>query len=261
MLTRILSALVLVPAVFGCVWFLPPWALLIVAGAVLTLAFLEYARLAEAGGAHVPRVAALVAALAACASVALAIPLELALVAALVALGATVLGSRRPGPGVLSDVAAATFPVLYLGVPIGTLVALRASAGREAVLLLLMTIIVSDSAQYYAGRLFGRHRLAPLISPKKTVEGALGGFVAAPVVLALVGRAWLPAVHTPFLLLVGLVLVALGVVGDLFESLLKRSVDIKDSSGLIPGHGGVLDRIDALLFAAPVFYVLLKYGG
>jgi phosphatidate cytidylyltransferase len=182
------------------------------------------------------------------------------LVAALVALCAVVIGARAPAPGVLGDVAGALFPVLYLGVPIGSIVALRAMSGREAVLLLLITIIVSDTAQYYAGRLLGRHKLSPLISPKKTVEGAAGGFVVAPAVLALIGRVWLPGVGTGSLVLLGLALVGLGIAGDLFESLLKRSAGVKDSSTIIPGHGGVLDRIDALLFAAPVYYMFLKYG-
>lgn len=260
MLTRILSALVLIPAVFGCVWFLPTWPLLIVAELVLALAFFEYVRLAEACGARVLRATSLAATMAACAAVGLGLPFELVLVAALVALGAGVLGARAPGAGVLADVAGSAFPILYLGLPFGTLVALREHAGREAVLLLLVTVIVSDSAQDYAGRLFGRHPLAPRISPKKTVEGAVGGFLLAPAVLALAGRVWLPDAPTPLLVLVGLALVALGIGGDLFESLLKRSADIKDSSTLIPGHGGVLDRVDALLFAAPVFYVLLRYG-
>ena len=79
--------------------------------------------------------------------------------------------------------------------------------------------------------------------------------------MAVVARWWLPGRSTGWVLLVGLVLVGLGIAGDLFESLLKRSAGVKDSSALIPGHGGVLDRIDAMLFAAPVFYVLLRYGG
>jgi phosphatidate cytidylyltransferase len=258
---RILSGLVLIVVFFCGIWFLPPWLLLVVAEGVLLLAFVEYARLAEALGARVPRAASAAAAMSACAAVGLGVPLELPLVAVLVGLGAIIVGSRAPSPGVLGDVAAAAFPVLYLGLPLGTVVALHALAGREAVLLLLATIIVSDSAQYFTGRLLGRHKLSPAISPKKTVEGALGGFVLAPIVMAALAHWWLPGRTTGWVLLVGLTLVGLGIAGDLFESLLKRSAGVKDSSALIPGHGGVLDRIDAMLFAAPVFYVLLKYGG
>lgn len=257
---RILSALVLIPVVVGAIWFLTTFQLLAVAEIVLVLGFIEYARLAEALGASLPRTVAGAAAVFACAALALGLPLELPLLAALIAVGAVVVGSRPPGPKVLGDVTAALFPCLYLGLPLGAMVALHREVGREAVLLLLVTIVVSDSAQYYAGRAFGRHKLSPLISPKKTVEGAAGGFVVAPLVLALAAHAWLPSLPAIMAVGTGLVLVGLGIAGDLFESLLKRSAGVKDSSTLIPGHGGVLDRIDALLFAAPVFYLLLKYG-
>jgi phosphatidate cytidylyltransferase len=260
-MVRILSGLVLIPVFFGCIWFLPPLALLAVAEAVLVLAFVEYARLAEALGAQVPRAASMAGALAVCAALGLGLPLELPLSAALVGLGALALGARGPSRAVLADVAAAAFPMLYLGLPLGSLVALHLLAGREVALLLLTTIVVSDSAQYFTGRWFGRHKLSPVISPKKTVEGAVGGFVVAPAVLALAGHWWMADRSTGWLLLVGLAIVGLGIAGDLFESLLKRSAGVKDSSALIPGHGGVLDRVDALLFAGPVFYVLLKYGG
>jgi phosphatidate cytidylyltransferase len=260
-MVRILSALVLIPVFFGCIWFLPAWPLLVVAEAVLVLAFIEYAQLAEALGSRVPRAASGAAAMAMCAAVGLGLPLELPLAATLVGLGALVVGSRAPAPGVLGDVAAAVFPAVYLGLPLGSFVALHALAGRESVMLLLLTVVVSDTSQYFAGRWFGRHQLSPATSPKKTVEGALGGFIVAPAVMAVVARWWLPGRSTGWVLLVGLAIVGLGIAGDLFESLLKRSAGVKDSSALIPGHGGVLDRIDAMLFAAPVFYVLLRYGG
>jgi phosphatidate cytidylyltransferase len=258
---RILSGLVLIAVFFLCIWFFPSPLLLVVAETVLVLAFVEYASLADALGARVPRVASAAAAMATCAAVGLGLPLELPLVAVLVGLGALTVGARSPSPGVLNDVAAAVFPVIYLGLPLGTLVALQAMAGREVVLLLLATIVVSDSAQYFTGRMFGRHKLSPSISPKKTVEGAIGGAILAPLVMAAAASWWLPGRPTGWVLLVGLAIVGLGIAGDLFESLLKRSAGVKDSSALIPGHGGVLDRIDAMLFAAPVFYVLLKYGG
>ncbi len=260
-MVRILSALVLIPVFFGCIWFLPTPLLLAVAEVVLVLAFVEYAGLAQAVGARMPRAASAAAAMVTCAAVGLGLPLELPLVAVLVGLGALMVGARAPSPGVLGDVAAAIFPAVYLGLPLGTFVALRSTAGREAVLLLLLTIIVSDSAQYFTGRWFGRRKLCPAISPKKTIEGALGGVILAPVAMAAVAPWWLPGRTTLWVLLVGLAIVLLGIAGDLFESLLKRSAGVKDSSTLIPGHGGVLDRIDAMLFAAPVFYVLLKYGG
>jgi phosphatidate cytidylyltransferase len=124
----------------------------------------------------------------------------------------------------------------------------------------MATIVVSDSAQYYTGRAFGRRPLSPAISPNKTVEGAAGGVIFGTTAMTLVGMRIFP--HTPIVLLVltGATVVTLGIVGDLFESLLKRSAGVKDSSALIPGHGGVLDRIDSWLFAAPVYYVFVRYA-
>ena len=90
------------------------------------------------------------------------------------------------------------------------------------------------------------------------MEGAIGGFVAGIALTVALGRLWLPQFDLVRLVALGVLLVALGITGDLFESLLKRSANVKDSSGLIPGHGGVLDRIDALLFVAPGFYLFLR---
>ena len=147
---------------------------------------------------------------------------------------------------------------VYIGMPLGCLVGVHAIAGREAVLLLIATVAVSDTAQFYTGRTLGRTPLAPLRSPKKTREGAIGGFVIAPLFLAVAGWYWLPALSLVVARERGLGIVVAGIIGDLFESMLKRAADMKDSGTLIPGHGGVLDRIDALLFAAPVFYFFLR---
>ena len=136
---------------------------------------------------------------------------------------------------------------------------MRAISGREAVLLLALVIMVSDSAQYYTGRALGRRPLAPMISPKKTLEGAIGGMVFGTAAMIVGGRWVFAGTTLPVLALLGATIAALGIVGDLFESLLKRSAGVKDSSQLIPGHGGVLDRIDSWLFAAPVYYVFVRY--
>jgi phosphatidate cytidylyltransferase len=124
--------------------------------------------------------------------------------------------------------------------------------------LLLAVIVVSDSAQYYTGRAVGRRPLAPTISPKKTIEGAIGGVVFGTLAFTVGGR-YVFASPLWILALSGAAISLLGIVGDLFESLLKRSAGVKDSSNLIPGHGGVLDRIDSWLFAAPVYYVFVRF--
>jgi phosphatidate cytidylyltransferase len=146
----------------------------------------------------------------------------------------------------------------YVGMPLGLLAAVHARNGRAATLLLLATVVVSDTAQYYSGRAFGRRPLAPAISPKKTVEGAIGGAVFGTLFMALAGPRVLPGAPPLWLAVTGLAIVVLGICGDLFESRLKRVAGLKDSSSLIPGHGGILDRIDALLFATPAYYLFLQ---
>jgi phosphatidate cytidylyltransferase len=259
-MARVLSALVLLPVVIGAVWFLPPDATLVLALIAAALAFSEYATIVRALGAHVPIGITGAGVLAACAAVGGGyLPVEIVLMTALISLGSAAVAAGQPGPAVLRDTAAAMFPVVYIGLPLGALAAIRHLGGREAVLLLMMTIVVSDSAQYYTGRAFGRRPLAPSISPKKTLEGAIGGLVFGTAAMVAGGTWVFPDADLPLLTLVSGSIAALGIVGDLFESLLKRSAGVKDSSHLIPGHGGVLDRIDSWLFAAPVFYVFIRY--
>jgi phosphatidate cytidylyltransferase len=268
--TRVLSGAALIAAVVGIVWFAPVWVFFAVAELVIVLAFVEYRRLAAAVGTPVPAVVSGAATLLTSIGVTstlwvggevvgTAVALDAILMTVFVLLAAVAMATWRGERDALARAAASVFPCLYLGLPIGALVALRARRGPEAVFLLMLTIMVSDTAQYYTGRMFGRRPLAPAISPKKTIEGAVGGFLFGAATLASVGAWWLPSVPIALRALIGVAVVALGISGDLFESMLKRSAGLKDSSDLIPGHGGVLDRIDALLFAAPVYYVVLKY--
>ena len=126
--------------------------------------------------------------------------------------------------------------------------------GHRWLLLALVVIWAADSGAYFAGRHFGKHKLSPRISPNKTIEGLVGGMVAS-IIVALVGAplAGASVAQLPAVVLVVVVTVGFSVVGDLFESLLKRHVGAKDSGDLIPGHGGILDRIDSVLAALPVF--------
>jgi phosphatidate cytidylyltransferase len=179
---------------------------------------------------------------------------DLLLLAALAVVLIEVLWAGRA----FGDAAATVAAGVYIGLPLGALAAVHALGGREVVLLLLGTVVVSDSSQYYTGRLLGRHLLAPTISPKKTIEGAVGGVLFGTTAMVLGGRLVLPDVGLGALAAVGLAVVLLGICGDLFESRLKRTAGVKDSSNLIPGHGGVLDRIDALLFATPAFYLAVR---
>lgn len=258
-MTRLISGVVLAAAALGVIWFLNSIALLAVALAVAALAFHEYEPIVNAIGAKVPYWTTLLVTLLTCAMIPFQwVDITSILSAALLLIALNVLVSDRAGPPVLADTAAAALAPVYIGIPLGCLVGIHAIAGREAVLLLIATVAVSDSAQYYTGRTLGRTPLAPLRSPKKTREGALGGFLIAPIFLAAAGSYFLPQFAWWWHAAVGIGIVAAGIIGDLFESMLKRAADMKDSGSIIPGHGGVLDRIDALLFAAPVFYFYLR---
>jgi len=167
----------------------------------------------------------------------------------------------RPGTDLATAVPTAAGTLLgavYLGALGGTIAALRVlppvELGPLRLGLLLATVMLSDTLAYFAGNAIGRHRLAPAISPGKTVEGAVGGIVGGVLGALLVCRLGLPDVPAPHAAGLGAVAAALGIAGDLFESLLKRWAGVKDSGRLFPGHGGMLDRLDSLLFAAPVLY-------
>jgi phosphatidate cytidylyltransferase len=256
---RVISGVVLGAVALALIWFLTSIALLGVALAVAAMAFHEYDRIVQKIGAKVPYWTTLVATLLVCSMVPFQwVDLESVLSAALLVIALNVLGSSRVGAPLLTDTAAAVLAPVYIGVPLGCLVGVHAIVGREGVLLLIATVAVSDTAQYYTGRTLGRTPLAPLRSPKKTREGAIGGFVIAPLFLAVAGSYWLPDFPWYWYASLGFGIVVAGIIGDLFESMLKRAADMKDSGTLIPGHGGVLDRIDALLFAAPVFYFFLR---
>lgn len=129
--------------------------------------------------------------------------------------------------------------------------------GHRWLLTAIGVIWAADTGAYFAGRKFGKHKLAPRVSPNKTIEGLLGGVIAG-VVVGVAAAFWLagaPLAQLPAVALVALVAVLFSVVGDLFESLLKRHAGVKDSGHLIPGHGGILDRLDGVLAALPVFAI------
>lgn len=163
----------------------------------------------------------------------------------------------------LIDSAVTLFGVVYIGVALCHLILVRSfSQGESLVLFILLVTWATDTGAYYVGKTFGHHPLAPAISPKKTVEGLLGGLIFA-VIAVYVCRSWIPHYELSMMscLALGGLLTIAAVVGDLAESALKRSAGVKDSSRLLPGHGGMLDRIDSLLFTAPAFYYYVRYSG
>ena len=132
---------------------------------------------------------------------------------------------------------------------------LKGDFGASWLLLALATAFGSDTMAYFAGRAFGKHKLYEAVSPKKTVQGAIGGLFGGMLATVGLGSMWLiPEIPVWHAVLLGLVGSALGQIGDLVESMIKRTFGVKDSGNVIPGHGGLLDRTDALLFVAPLLY-------
>lgn len=161
---------------------------------------------------------------------------------------------------VLGQIATTFFTVVYAGLMLSFLGLIRdLPSGAAWLLLVLACTFGADTGAYLVGRVIGKHKLAPHVSPGKTIEGLFGG-VALSIVAALVCRLLIPGdLSVRDCLWVGAAVGFIGPLGDLSESMLKRSVGVKDSGNLIPGHGGLLDRIDALLFTAPFVYYYATY--
>jgi len=256
--TRIFSALAILSIVLVVILFLPLLATVLLADIVALLAFSEYAKLARSAGIQISFVPACAATLVTVTTIALAphaLPIVLMTSTVVVAVIAL---TEETSEQVLAQVASAAFAILYLGLSIGAIAAVQVQFGPKVLMVLLGAVIVSDTAQYYGGRTIGRRLLAPSISPKKTIEGAVCGVVASAAALLSFGGSVMPGLGSGWHALFGVMIALLGIAGDLFESRLKRASVMKDSSALIPGHGGVLDRIDGLLFAAPVYYVVMS---
>ena len=181
---------------------------------------------------------------------------ELGMFAALLVIPASYVFSKRPLEDSLPSSAIAVLATTYVGMLGGSLIRLRNDfpVGWKLVFFLLLVVWLGDSGAYYVGKTFGRRKLSPRISPKKTVEGLAGG-IAASVITALVIHftffGEFPLLHA---VVAGVILSFAGVVGDLAESMWKRSADVKDSGTLLPGHGGFLDRFDSIFFTAPILY-------
>ena len=152
------------------------------------------------------------------------------------------------------------FGILYIGYTLGHFLRLRNQQdGALLVFFVLLVTWASDAAAYYVGKTWGARPLAPRLSPNKTVEGFIGGLVVDPII-AWIGHVWFLPVVTPVdCLILGILFTVLGLLGDLSESALKRQAGVKDSGALIPGHGGMLDRVDSLLLNAPVFYYYMAF--
>jgi phosphatidate cytidylyltransferase len=253
---RVYTILVLAPLLYAVIRYLPPLAFTGVVALAGGLALFEFYRLCFGDRRHSWLIGIGLVGFAALIfgthRLDLIIPI---LLATLVGIISVPLLSRSPLEQSLRDGAMTLFGVLYLGLTLGMLSMTRLlPQGEWLIFFLLLVTWASDTGAYYVGTLFGRHRIAPTISPKKTFEGLVGGLIGAIIVAYAASWWFLPELSGLDCLILGTLLTITGLWGDLTESAMKRSVGMKDSGGILPGHGGMLDRLDSLLFTAPVFY-------
>jgi phosphatidate cytidylyltransferase len=258
---RLYTALALIPAVYIIIAHLAPWALtllLLVVGSIAllelyNLSFPSYLSRFLMGGGLTGFVLTLTHS-----HFSLSLP-EL-LVGSVLLTVVTVSISTASTAHRWNDGVVILLGVLYVGFPLSTVVSTRTLPGGEWLVLFLAVVTwASDTGAYYAGTLWGKHPLLPSISPKKTVEGVLGGLVLA-VGMAFLAQQWFTSeLSLADAVILGVLLTIAGLIGDLFESMIKRRTGVKDSGGILPGHGGMLDRLDSLLFTAPTFYYYVAY--
>ena len=266
---RLLTALVAVPLALAAVFWLPLGGFLLFVTLLVEVAVLEYARLGRQHAGAMPLTVLLavvpLVALAACFGILgwpgppAATVLFAAMLIVPVGFGSLALFSRAPLVEALSGLGLLAFGLPYFVLPIVSLAHLKLESS-SLLLMLLAVVWVGDTAAYYLGTRWGRHKMAPVVSPHKSWEGAIAGLLASLGVAAAL-MWWLDgSIDGGLLALAGVTAVA-AQIGDLVESVIKRAAGVKDSGRLLPGHGGVLDRIDGLLFAAPVWHFGLLLMG
>ena len=261
---RVVTALVVLPPLVLAIFAGPPWLAPVLVGVAVLVGLFEFYGFLRARGIKPLQTTGLV--LAALLFLEVALPawrhLPLWPLGALLLLIVTL----RRGADLEETVPTAAGSLLgavYLGALGGSVAALRLLAPQEQgawrLTLLLAIIMASDTVAFFVGSTWGRRRLTPHVSPNKTVEGALGGLLGGVIGALAVRHLGLPSMPLGHAVGLGVLVAGLGILGDLDESLLKRWAGVKDSGTLFPGHGGMLDRLDSLLFGAPVLYYYFLY--
>lgn len=262
-MTRLLTAAVAVPVLLYVILWAPAVVLAAVVGLSALLAYWELGGMFGTTDQPFPAAGYVATAVLVASFYVPGLDPGTASLVAVLLLGLSCVLTARPGADAARATLAAVFATFYVGALLGSLVGLRMMTpdddGRRWVVFLLAVVMVGDAAAFYVGKSLGRRKLAPALSPNKTVEGLLGGVAGSLGTALLLRELWFDPVSLPAAAALGVTLSLLGVCGDLFESFLKRSAGVKDASSLIPGHGGVLDRLDSILFAAPGLYLALRW--
>ena len=225
---------------------------------IAVLALHEFLALGKAKGYDLPVVLCILIMLVIMAAFILHdLSVEIGMFTALLVIPASYVFSKtKPLQDSLPSSAIAVLATTYVGLLGGSLIRLRNDfpVGSKLVFFLLLVVWLGDSGAYYVGKKFGKHKMSPRISPKKTFEGLIGGITTSIITAVVIHFTFFrefPLLHA---IIAGVILSFAGVVGDLAESMWKRSAEVKDSGTLIPGHGGFLDRFDSILFTAPILY-------
>jgi phosphatidate cytidylyltransferase len=261
---RVISGLLFLPIFYLFAWYLPPIYFTVLVLAAVAVGQYEFYRLARATGPHPLGMLGIV--LGALIVLGFHHPLlpvmggsSFPVAAGMLLIMIARLFSSRPVNGALEDVAVTFLGVFYVAMLFAFQVAIRTGDdGKQWLVFLYFIIWASDIGAYSIGIPFGKHRLYEKVSPKKSIEGLLGALVAASA-MALLCRVWfMPPISAVEAVMVALMLGVVGTIGDFAESLFKRAAGVKDSGDFIPGHGGILDRMDSMLFAAPVLFYYLR---
>jgi len=256
--TRELTSLATIPVLVWVIGWAHPFGFVALVVLVCCLALDEFLTLGEKKGYPVQKLVSLMLLLFLLSTFILeAVSVEIGVFAVLLAIPALYVFSRNEVNQALPGSAVCVLGTLYIGMLGGAMIRLRldfADVGSKLVFFLVIVVWAGDAGAYYVGRRFGKTRLSPRISPKKTVEGGAGGVLASLLAAAIVHFTFFPQFPLGHALVAAALLSVTGVIGDLAESLWKRSADVKDSGTLLPGHGGFLDRCDSVLFTAPILY-------
>jgi len=266
MIKRVLSALVLLPIFVLIVVKAPASLFNLLVILFSARALWELTGMLEQAGRPVQRRLGVLAGVAVTASFAASRMLDPLLLPALVltlAIGVIVAEPIFRGRPAVEPAANTLLAVMYVGWLLGYGILLHHTSprGDELILFVVGVTWIGETAAYAIGSTLGRHPLAPVVSPRKTVEGAVAQVVASLAAAAVLGAWLLPTCAPATMLAAGALLGVVGQLGDLAESVLKRAVGLKDAAAIIPGHGGVLDRIDSLLFNLPAFYYVSRLAG
>lgn len=220
-------------------------------------AMLEFISLGKAKGYHIAPVLCIAVMLIIIAAFVFEdLSVELGMFAALLVIPAWYVFRSRDIEDSLPSSAVAVLATTYVGLLGGSLIRLRHDfpEGWKLIFFLVLVVWLGDSGAYYFGKALGKHKLSPMISPKKTVEGMIGGFLVSIVTAVVIHFTFFPKFPLVHAIIAGVILSFAGVVGDLAESMWKRSAAVKDSGAILPGHGGFFDRFDSILFTAPILY-------